>query len=116
MLHLKLVVMFVNLGPEFYFFYLDGFLLFLGFLRLLALFIPELAVIHNPADRRTGSRRYFYQVESLGICHIPGIIGVQDTKLSPILVNNTDFLCPNLKINSSLYDVVPPLANYLYII
>ena len=62
MTKLELEIVFLGLRPQFHFFEMDDDLLLFRLMRLLALLIFELSVVHDAADGRLRFRRYLYQV------------------------------------------------------
>jgi len=96
----ELVVVLVHVDAELYF--LDGDYLLVLFCRalLLFLFVQELAVILNAADRRIRRRRDLYQVVSTLAGDLEGFKGLHYTKLSAVFVDYTDFAGANSLIGT----------------
>src|SRR6185437_1046732 len=59
-----LIIVLRSRGPKLYFLDVRTFLVLLGFVRLLALLVEKLSVIHELADRGHGAGRNFHQVET----------------------------------------------------
>ncbi len=99
---LELIIMLRRIRSE-----LDGLqdnlgLFLLGFFRPLALFILELAIIHDSADRRIRVGRHLYQIQPYRFGTFQTFSGRNDTELLIVFINNQDFLCPNLAVYSVL--------------
>jgi hypothetical protein len=63
----------------------------LGVLVFLRLLVTELAVIDEPADRRSGVGRDLNKVNALGAGHVDGFAELKNAKLAAVLTNNPDF-------------------------
>jgi hypothetical protein len=90
MLNLNLDVMIFRLGPQSDFLDLDDGLALLGDVHLLALLVPELSVIHNPAYRRIGIGRYLNQIQASSSRLGQGVRQGQNSQLLSIGVNDAD--------------------------
>ena len=105
---LDVVVTFI--GPWAELDFLDGnhFLLQLGFMGFFLLGIPELAIVHKTADRRTGSRGHLNDIDirllSQSECFPQG----HDTNLLIVNADKADFLGGNLAV-----DAIGFLGSYL---
>ena len=61
-LHLDVMIVSIRLQPNLL--DLDNFLVLTCFALFFRLIVAELAVVHEPADRWVGVRRYFYQIQA----------------------------------------------------
>ena len=73
-------------------------LVLFGFLFLLALFKPELSVVHQLADRRNSLGRDFDQVQALFVGDLQRLRGTHDAQLLTLLTDQTDLLVIDLLI------------------
>jgi hypothetical protein len=67
-----------------------------------ALFVPELAVIHQPAHRRDRVWRHFDEIEPALARHFERISGRDHPDLLPLFVNKPNFADTNALVNASL--------------
>jgi len=108
-LHIEIVD--IGLRPELDLLDLDEALLFPGLLRPFALFILELAVIHDPADRRLCLGRDLHEIQPLFLGLKERLPRRHDPKLFPILADEPDLWGVNLPIHPNfqfLCDITPP--------
>src|SRR5215217_2960135 len=113
---LRFQIVVVDLRPDANFFQLDHVLVSTRLAFFAALLVPELAVIHDPANRRYGIRRDFDQVESPRPCHLHRVAGGNDPDLLPFLVDEPDFADTNPFVDASLHWSaygLPPRCNLL---
>ena len=96
----ELVVMLVHVDAELYFLDGDHLLVLLCRALLFFLFVQELAVVLNAADRRIRRGRDLYQVVSTLTGDLEGFKGLHHTKLSAVLVDYTDFAGANSLIGT----------------
>jgi hypothetical protein len=75
---LDLVIAFVGPGTEFHFLHLDLLLLELGLVRLLALAVLELAVVHQAADGRLGGGCDLDEIDVDLFSHAHGFLDFHD--------------------------------------
>ncbi len=87
---LHLVIGFLGAGTELDFLDLDVFLLLLGDAGFLGLLEPELAVIHDPADRWFAIGGDFHQIETRLFGQILGLPDGHDPGLLPVRVDNAN--------------------------
>ena len=91
MLHLEVVVVDADLGPELDLLDLDLLLVLLGLVILLVLLVQELAVVRDLADRRVGRGRDLDEVEAPVAGQLDGLDRRQDAEGVLLLVDD-----PNL--------------------
>src|SRR5207237_390446 len=88
---LEIVIVHVHLRPELDLLDLDHALVFLGLAGALLFLVLILAEVHDPADRRHGSRRDLDEVEALLLCDGQRGRRRHDPELRPGLVDHADF-------------------------
>ncbi len=87
---LEVVVVVVGLGTELDRLDLDLMGILLRLSCLLALFVLELAEIHDPADRRASRRCDLDEIEAPLLCELEGFARVHDSELFSLLVHDKD--------------------------
>src|SRR5882672_1545227 len=97
---LDLVVALFGSGPEFDFLDLDLFLLPTSGLRLLVLLEHELAIVHDPADRRFGSRRDFDEVQPGGFGATQRLVSRHDADLFTVRTDDANLRRRDLRVAS----------------
>ncbi len=85
------IVAVIGARAEFDFLDLDHLLFELGFVGLLGFLVFELAVVHQPADRRNRLRRNFYQIHIRRFRQTKGISKLHDTESLTLDPNQTHF-------------------------
>jgi hypothetical protein len=111
---LRLEVVVVDLGPNADLFQLDDVLMTAGLALLAALLVSVLAVVHEPADRRHGIRRYLDQVEPTLARHLERIECRNDADLLAVLIDEPDLADPDTLVDAGLDgsgNNLPPLPN-----
>jgi hypothetical protein len=106
-------IMVVDLGPDADLFQLDDVLASPRFTLFPALLVTELAVVHQPADRRHGVWRHFDKVETALARHLQRIERRDDADLLAVLVDETDFTNPDALVDAGLNgsrNSLPPLS------
>src|SRR5437868_14889162 len=98
---LELVVVLVDIDAELHFLDGDDLLVLLRRALLLLLFIQELAVILNTADRRICRSRDLHQIKPTLAGNFEGFKGLHHTKLSTVFVYHTDFAGANTLIGAN---------------
>ena len=88
---LDLVIAFVSARPELHFLDLDLLQLELGFVLLLRFPVLELAVIHDPANRRLGRRRDLDQIEFRRLGSCPCVREGNNSELLTFFTDQADF-------------------------
>src|ERR1044071_2039228 len=73
--------------------------MFLWTMGLLFLFVAELPIIHDPANRGLRVRRHLHEVETLGIDHPERFVKRHHAELLAIGADDTNFTDANLVIN-----------------
>lgn len=96
-------VMVVGFRPEPQFFYLDLLALFARLLRLLFLLVPELAVVHHAAHRRTGIGGYFDEIQTNISSVRLGLLNRYDPFVRPLFVDQTHFWNANTLIDAIVF-------------
>ena len=98
----RLEVMVVDLGPDADLFQFDDVLMAAGLALFAALLVPELAVVHEPADgwHRIGS--HLDEIEPPLARHLERVKRWNDTDLLAILVDQPDLADPDALIDACL--------------
>ncbi len=99
---LRIQVVSRNLWLQPNLFQFDGVLISARFTLFLALLIPVLTVVHQPANRRNSVRRNFNEIEPARTRHFKRIPGQQNADLLAFLVNYSDFPDTNTLIDAGL--------------
>src|SRR5687767_10358162 len=88
---LELIVVLVDLGPEFDFFDVDDLLMLLRLARPLLFLVLIFPEIHDPADGRHCGRRNLHQIQPLRLRNDQGLRRGHDAQLLPVIVNDPNF-------------------------
>jgi hypothetical protein len=80
-----------------------GLLVLARFPVLLLLLVLEPAIVHEPADRRHGGRRYFDQIEAPFTCDAQRFVGGEHAKLAALLVDQSNLADANVLIDSKVF-------------
>lgn len=99
MRHFEVDVMFAGSRAKLHFFYQHLRLIFPRLLDFLLLQIAELAIVHDPADRRRRCRRHLNQIEFFAFRKTQCFSQGQDADLLPIGLNDPDFTRADLLID-----------------
>jgi len=87
-------------GPKFHFFNMGTLLIFLGFVRFLALLVEKFSVIHDFADRRDGVGRNLHNIQTHLARLFHRVEEGHNAQLISLIVNHTEF--------ASAYSLVDP--------
>jgi hypothetical protein len=88
---LRREIVIIDLGTNAHFLELDDVLVLARFALLAALFVPELAVIHQAANRRNRIRRDFHQIEPARASHFQSVASRDDPDLLTLFVDQANF-------------------------
>ena len=108
--------MVIDLGSDPDFFQLDDMLVPARFSLLATLLVPELAIVHEPANGWNRIRRNFHEIEPSLSGHLQRISGWNDSDLLAFLVDESNF--PNSDplidtcLNWSGYSSPPIFSGY----
>lgn len=73
------------------------------------LLVLELAIVHDPADRRLLSRSDLYQIEAGRCCNLNGLFRFQNAKLLAIVGDDSDWCYADLLIDPlCFFDLLIP--------
>ena len=97
---LDLQIVFIRLGTDLDFLHLNDRLLFLGFLRTLALLILELSVVHDLANGRVCIGSHFHQIQLFLCGQLQSLLHRQYAQLLPF---SADY--PNFQSSNSFVDI-----------
>src|SRR6266850_2844613 len=100
--HLEVDVVNARLRADLHFLQHDGGRLLAGLLRLLLLGVPELAVVHDPADRGLGGGRDLDQVELALLGDPERLLGRHDAELRAVGVDHADLSRTDLVVDPGL--------------
>src|SRR5256714_108900 len=98
--HLDRVIVVIDARAQLDFLDLDDLLLLAGFVFFLLLFVFELAVIEDLADRRIGIRRYFDEIETGSGCHGERFTAPDDPHHLALLVDKAHANAADLVIDA----------------
>jgi hypothetical protein len=115
----RLEVMVVDLGPDADLFQFDDVLMAAGLALFAALLVPELAVVHEPADGRHRVGRHLNQVEAPLAGHLERVKCWNDADLLAVLIDQPDLANPDALVDPCLDgsgNNLPPLpiAGFCY--
>ena len=99
MIQFYLNIMFARFGPNLDLLDLEGTLLFFGLLLLFGLFVFITTVVHDFTDRRICIRRYLHQIETEIAGNGESLVGRNNTYLSSIRIDDSDFFCSNVLVD-----------------
>jgi hypothetical protein len=98
----RLEIMVVDLWPDADLFQLDDVLMAAGLALFAALFVPKLAVVHEPADGWHGIGRHLDEVESPLARHLQRVKCWNDADLLAVLVDQPDLANPDALVDPCL--------------
>lgn len=99
---LRFKIVIVDLGPNSHLFEFNDVLVLPRFPLFAALLVPELAVIHEPADWRNRIWRDLNQVKTPVACHLQRFKCRDHPNLGAFLINQPDFTNPDSLIDAGL--------------
>ena len=104
-LQLELEVVLLDLQPQLHLLHLDDSRFFLVSRRPLRRLVLELAVIHDPGDRRNGFRRDLDEIEVLLPRHSDGVVGGRNPDHRAVLIHQPHLFCsyPLVDVRRILY-------------
>src|SRR5690606_14854886 len=97
---LELEVVRLDARPHLDFLDLDLVLLLARRPSLPRLLVLELAVVHDPDDRRPRRRRDFHEVETLLLCRCPGLLDRQNSELLAVRADDADGADADLPVDA----------------
>lgn len=111
MILFELVIMFIRVGPELHFLDRDVLLMLSSLMLFLVLLIKILAVIHDPANRRSCGGRDFYQVQSTFFGNLDCGLWGQNPELFILIVYNSNLARTNSVIDPYIFidNLSPPV-------
>ncbi len=100
---LKLEIVLFRFRPELDLLHDDLPLMLFGLMRSLVLLVLKLAVVHDPAYGRIGSRCNLDKIQFLGPGKCKSLLRSHNPQLAGILVHDADLFCPDHLIDTNPY-------------
>ncbi len=97
---LGLIIMLIDGDRKFHFLHDDDFLLLARGAIALVLFVQELSIVLNTADRRNSVGRNFYQVKATLTSDFQCLERLQNAQLVALVVNDADFTGTDLIVDT----------------